>query len=82
MGVMAPTNFEKDAFGTHDGTHEILKSPYNGTHVFKFLTHPLYLILLSFRCILRSSFAKYVMCLECNSLIKIMQIILYCETMT
>ena len=42
-GAMAPTNFEKDAFGTHDGTHEILKSPYNGTHVFKFLTHPLVL---------------------------------------
>ena len=42
-GAMAPTNFEKDAFGTHDGTHEILKSPYNGTHVFKFPTHPLLL---------------------------------------
>ena len=40
-GAMAPTNFEKDVFGTHDGTHEILKSPYNGTHVFKFPTHPL-----------------------------------------
>jgi len=40
-GAMAPTNFEKDAFGTHDGTHEILKSPFNGTHVFKFPTHPL-----------------------------------------
>ena len=40
-GAMVPTNFVKDAFGTHDGTHEILKSPYNGTHVFKFPTHPL-----------------------------------------
>ena len=46
--TMAPTNFEKDAFGSHEiqqsmyiGTHEILKSLYNGTHVFKFLTHPL-----------------------------------------
>ena len=28
-GAMAPTNFDKDVFGTHDGTHEILESPYN-----------------------------------------------------
>jgi hypothetical protein len=41
-GAMAPTNFKKDAFGTHNGTHKILKSPYNGNHVFKFPTHPLY----------------------------------------
>ena len=36
-GAMAPTIFEKDAFGTHDGAHEILKSLYNGTHVHLFL---------------------------------------------
>ena len=32
-GAMAPTNFEKYAFGTHDGTHEILTLS-NITYIF------------------------------------------------
>ena len=53
VGAMAPTNFERVTFGTHEisqflhtkmciGTHGIFESIHIGTHVLKFQTHPLF----------------------------------------